>query len=247
MGKPTADRLRRAIEVFEGLLARCAEAREERVAEGAFVLVADQVAQADRELPGLLPPFDRDYFRGRWRPEFKLYDAGRLRHWLQVALTHLRSAEQSQVGGAAAPLDTAIDFSFAGNPALQGILERDRVEIERGLQQQCWKSVIILAGGMVEALLADVVGKVKRSRADPGAPIPDVSRWSLNDLINEAHKLELVGRHLKGLSHTLREYRNLVHAGCELRDDKLRVAAEEAQLAVTILQMVARDLAAAPR
>ena len=56
-----------------------------------------------------------------------------------------------------------------------------------------------------------------------------------------------MGTKVKELSHTLREYRNLVHADAELEDKGLRVNAEEADLATVILRIVHRDLSAAPR
>jgi hypothetical protein len=44
----------------------------------------------------------------------------------------------------------------------------------------------------------------------------------------------------------LRQYRNLVHVGAEVRQD-LRVDEHEARLALVILKMVSRDLAEFPR
>jgi hypothetical protein len=51
------------------------------------------------------------------------------------------------------------EFAFIANPELRMILERDYKEIQRAFIAQCWKSVIILSGGSIEAILMDLLMK----------------------------------------------------------------------------------------
>jgi hypothetical protein len=69
----------------------------------------------------------------------------------------------------------------------------------------------------------------------------DPTKWDLSDLINVAVDLKLVRTGVEKLSHSVREYRNLVHPGNELRN-KLTFDAEEARIAIEVLDMVHREL-----
>lgn len=66
-------------------------------------------------------------------------------------------------------------------------------------------------------------------------------RLNFSNLIERAVKLELVSPTVEKLSHTVREYRNLVHPGLELRKN-LEFGAEEAKIACSIIKIVERDL-----
>jgi hypothetical protein len=47
---------------------------------------------------------------------------------------------------------------------------------------------------------------------------PEVSTWRFVDLINVAVETEIVSKGAEKLSHSVREYRNLVHPQKELKD-----------------------------
>lgn len=70
---------------------------------------------------------------------------------------------------------------------------------------------------------------------------PDIMKWDFSQLIEVAVELKLVSSSVQKLSHSLREYRNLVHPGNELRN-KLRFDSEEAKIAIEVLNIVHRDL-----
>lgn len=249
MIKAERDRLHASVMAFEALAAQFAAATRPEVAAGDFDLLAAEARAVEEAFPGLLPPFDPGYFRGQWQEPFKLYDVKRIRHWLSLALARLQAAAQSATTDPVAlePAETPLNFSFVGAPGIRAILERDFAEIERGLANSAWKSVIILCGGMVEALLIEMVGKALAAEAAAsGGTAPNVGKMRFIDLIKKAQELKLVGQGVNKLSDTLREYRNLVHVGAETRSE-LRVDQHEARLAVIILRMVTRDLAELPR
>jgi hypothetical protein len=115
---------------------------------------------------------------------------------------------------------------------------------KRAFVSECWKSVIVLAGGMIEAILTDVLlANDALAKACAQAPkVNDITRWDLRDLIAVAVDTKLVSAGVERLSDPIREYRNLVHPGNEVRN-KLVFDAEKARIALEVLNIVHRDLA----
>jgi len=141
------------------------------------------------------------------------------------------------------PVTQTKEFTFVNSPELRKILERDYIEIQRAFIAHCWKSVIILSGGTIEAILMDLLLQ-KQSAALAATKAPkgksDISRWDLADLINVSVELRLVTNGVERLSHPVRDYRNLVHPGNEVRNN-LTFGAEEAKIALEVLHIVHRD------
>jgi hypothetical protein len=83
------------------------------------------------------------------------------------------------------PVALTREFSFVKDPELRKILERDYKEIQRAYNAKCWKSVIIVSGGAIEAILTDLLLQ-HESRAKAATKAPkqrDLTRWDLSDLI----------------------------------------------------------------
>jgi hypothetical protein len=141
------------------------------------------------------------------------------------------------------PVTEKRDFGFVSNSDLKTIIERDYEEIQRAFISDCWKSVIILCGGSIEAILTDLllINEAAAISAKSAPKNNDITRWDLSELINVAVELKLVSAGIQKLSHPLREYRNLVHPGNEIRN-KLKFGAEEAKIAVEVLHILHRDL-----
>jgi hypothetical protein len=68
-----------------------------------------------------------------------------------------------------------------------------------------------------------------------------VTRWDLSQLIDVTVDLKLVAPYVSTLSDATRAHRNLVHPGNELRS-QLKFGSEESRIALTVLQMIHRDL-----
>ena len=141
------------------------------------------------------------------------------------------------------PVVESLLFPFVHESKLREIVERDYVELQRAFVAQCWKSVIILSGGAMEAILTDLLlDRESDAKAAPSAPNKsDITKWDFADLINVAVKLEMINPGVSKLSHPIREYRNLVHPGNELRNN-LKFGPEEARIAIEVLNMLHRDL-----
>ena len=173
---------------------------------------------------------------------------GGLMNYLQQKVTFrdLRTDSTLGSGPAATVMDGATrEFTFIREQRLRELVERDYREVDRANSTRCWKSVIILSGGIIEAILLDLLTSDPRALMAKAAPKkkPDINSWDLKDLIDVSVELRLVGQGIEKLSHPLREYRNLVHPGNEIRN-KLVFGEPEARIAIEVLHMLHRDLIA---
>jgi hypothetical protein len=159
---------------------------------------------------------------------------------LSMVLGRLQTALEEST---TVPVTEKREFAFISNSDLKAIIERDYEEIQRAFISQCWKSVIILCGGAIEAILTDLLlmNKTAAVSAKSAPKDNDITRWDLSELIDVAVELKLVSAGMQKLSHPLREYRNLVHPGNEIRN-KLDFGAEEARIAVELLHILHRNL-----
>ncbi len=138
------------------------------------------------------------------------------------------------------------EFSFLKDPKLRVHIEADWSEVWRVRQAKAWKSCLFLCGSILEGMLLDVL-TVRANDAEAAykrlrpTPAPALERWDLNDLVSVAEDLGVLSRGLLHLSHALREYRNLIHPGRQLRD-KTEVTEEEAEIAFNVVRVCRRLL-----
>jgi hypothetical protein len=202
--------------------------------------LADLLHALAIEFPNLVPPFRTDDFLSHQSGSSTYYSVAGIRAHLATVLGSLKIAIEDEQ---ATPVTQTRAFDFMHDSNLRKCVERDYAEIQRAFIAQCWKSVIILSGGTIEAILTDLLlHNAARAVSATSAPKQrDVSRWALTDLIKVAVELGLVSAGVEKLSHSVREYRNLVHPGNELRN-KLTFDAEEAKIALEVVHIVHRDL-----
>lgn len=213
------------------------------VEAGMFEDVRREVEAVEKAVPGLIPPIDpkdSEFFGGMTQ---KLgYRANVLITYLNRAIARLEGELATEK---AQPVIQQRVFSFVADPAIREVVERDYLEIQRGFVAECWKSVIILCGGAIEALLVDLLSQdlpsATAAKATPKRDSNDPSRWGLSDLIAVAIELRKITAGAEKLSHSVREFRNLAHPGNEVRS-KLVFGQEEARIAIEVLHLVHRDL-----
>jgi hypothetical protein len=193
------------------------------------------------EFPGLIPNFDKQlYFSHNGSGGVRLYHATGILSVIEMVLARLEAVIDESKG---TPVIETKEFGFIAERKLRGILERDYAEIQRAYVSECWKSVIIVSGSAIEAILLDrLQTEVAKARSSSKAPKEsDLTRWDLAQLIDVTVDLwpDLAG--VEKLSHSVRGYRNLVHPGNEIRTG-LTVAREEARIALEVLNLVHREL-----
>jgi hypothetical protein len=197
-----------------------------------------ELALLKDEFPDLVP-FDPRQEQGRLEAD-SVISIISVMSILSMALGRLQTALEDSTN---VPVTEKREFRFVNDSALKAIIERDYEEIQRAFIANCWKSVIILCGGAIEAILTDLllINKTAAISAKSAPKDTDITRWDLSELIDIAVELKLVSAGVQKLSHPLREYRNLVHPGNEIRN-KLDFGAEEAKIAVEVLHILHRDL-----
>jgi hypothetical protein len=199
------------------------------------------LAQANQDLPGLLVDFNKsEYFSHDNGGGSIYYRSDGIRGHIERNLGILKVKVENTTQ---TPVTETRSFSFVTDAQIKGILERDYQEIQRGAISHNWKSVIILSGGSIEAILLDLLQKDETTaKASTKAPRePNLNKWNLNDLIEVAVETRLVGAEVAKLSHSVREYRNLIHPGVEVRS-RLRVEPEESKIAIEVLNILIREL-----
>lgn len=209
--------------------------------EAAVLPLVNEFGQLNLEFPDLVPPFDpRKYSSASALTGNRYFNYVGVLSYASMVLGRLKVLIEE-------PLDTPVtrtrQFAFIRDAGIRKIVERDYDEIQRAYICKCWKSVIILCGGAIEAILADLLichdREAKQAKLAPNKP--DISHWDLSELINVAVELKLVTQGVEKLSHPIREYRNLVHPGNEIRN-QLRFDAEEARISLEVLNILYRDL-----
>lgn len=143
------------------------------------------------------------------------------------------------------------DFWFVENPSLRRLLSADRQELLRVYDAKAWKSTVILSGGILEGMLLDVLDRRKEQaneayRQIKGRNPEPLDRWVLNELVEVAKAVGALGKGVGQLSHVLREFRDLIHPGRQLREG-ITISADEAEIAVLTVKICFRELAAAVR
>ncbi len=200
------------------------------------------IQQADKELPGLLVPFNKQNF---FSHPFHSGN-GSYYHYngIKINIARKKKKKKKRVDeSTSTPVTQIKSFHFISDNNIRRILERDYQEIQRSIISSNWKSAIILSGGSIEAILLDMLSR-DLSRATSSSKSPneaDINKWDLNDLVEVAVEEKFIGNEVAKLSHTVRDYRNLIHPGVEIRKN-LKVEPEEAKIAIEVLHILIREL-----
>lgn len=209
--------------------------------EGLLEAVHQLVQQTNKRVPRVLPPFKRfEYLDAT--SSFPLRRDG-LRAYVATAVSMLSVAIEDEGTITAEQL---LDFSYIGSLKLRAVLQRDYRELLRALNGRCWKAAVVLSGGLIEGLLIDqLLQNSQKSTSAVAAPKKnqDIPTWRFVELINVAVEVGLVSRGAEKLSHSVREYRNLVHLHKELKDE-LVAGEQEARIALNLVSLIDRDLRA---
>jgi len=113
--------------------------------------------------------------------------------------------------------DVSID-KLGLDSAVSGVLQQRIGEIEKCLTNKSSLAVIFLCGSTLEGILLGIATKTPRefnqssiSPKDKSGKVKQFQEWSLNDFINVARDLSLLGEDVKKFSHALRDFRNYIH------------------------------------
>ncbi|KAF0245611.1 MAG: hypothetical protein FD180_1479 [Planctomycetota bacterium] len=129
------------------------------------------------------------------------------------------------------------DFgSIVASPEMRKLLERDYREVIACYLAGAWKMSIVCAGGMIEALLVDMLQanwpKVQsKCKAAAGKDSKEALAWTFDSMIDRCEEAGLLSPGNVYVSDSLRQFRNHVHAKVEMRS-KAAIGREEALSAI---------------
>jgi hypothetical protein len=130
-----------------------------------------------------------------------------------------------------------ISFDFITQEDFQKSLESDWAELNACFQNKAWKSVHILAGSIVEALLIDCLGSSKGPSHAPA----DLLKKDLADLIALCKDAGIISERTAQLSTVIRSFRNLIHPGRMIRL-KEKVTEQSASIARSLVEITLAEV-----
>lgn len=130
-----------------------------------------------------------------------------------------------------------MQFEFVSDDVFQSILERDYEEVQKCIEGKSAKSVLVLSGSIVEALLSDYFIE----NLPAGQTEASILSTTLAALLDFAEADGIITRSEKNLATVIKDFRNLIHPGREVRKNE-QFDFETAQLAFQILNILIRKI-----
>ena len=128
------------------------------------------------------------------------------------------------------------DFSFMTNESLRAVVERDYEELSVLHPGRNPKSVLIMAGAIIEGVLLDALVRLRKKSFET---IEAASGRSLNDMIGPARAAGIITE--DRLADAVRKYRALAHPARESRDN-IEYSVHDAQLAKAAVEVILREV-----
>jgi len=130
-------------------------------------------------------------------------------------------------------------FVFVSNDEYKELLTRDFKELVECVNAGLNKSVLVLAGSILEAVLIEYF----TSTASNNTESKRILDLKLYQLIEKAESEGLISKKAKELSGVVRDYRNYIHPAKEIRGLD-SVDGESANIAYSLLKMILKEISA---
>lgn len=137
-------------------------------------------------------------------------------------------------------MSNGLNFHLVRDVQLRAILERDWSELTACHDVGASKSVLILAGSLIEAVLVDYF----LAHLPAGKTDVDILKMELAPLIAEARAAGVISDRAKELSTVVRTHRNLVHPGRERRLAE-KFDQDSAEVARALVRMIVGEVTSA--
>ncbi|MDR6560031.1 MULTISPECIES: hypothetical protein [unclassified Arcicella] len=124
-------------------------------------------------------------------------------------------------------------FEFISDKNFKELLERDFQELETCLSVKATKSVLVLSGSIIEALLIEYFLQFL-----PTAYTREkIFKLTFQELLDLSEKEILLTPREKNLAWVIKDYRNLIHPGKEIRKDE-KFDFESAQISFSLVKII---------
>ena len=130
-----------------------------------------------------------------------------------------------------------MEFDFITDEKFKRLLERDYEEMTLCLEAKSAKSVLILSGSIIEAVLSDYFLNFPPAEYNE----KKILALDLYKLIELAKENNLISQSTKELSTVLKNYRNLIHPGREIRKNK-SFDFDTAVVAKSLLNIIIKEI-----
>jgi hypothetical protein len=130
------------------------------------------------------------------------------------------------------------------------IMEARWKEIINCQEARAWLASIVMMGGLLESLLLGfLLTNPKAANTSPSTPKDPSGKpkqfpnWNLAEMITVAHEVDWIQKDAKDFSHTLRQYRNLIHP-YEQRSTGMHPDEDTARICFAVVSATINDLMA---
>ena len=131
----------------------------------------------------------------------------------------------------------SMDFDYINDEKFRTILKRDFEELNKCLEIRASKAVLILSGSIIESVLIDFFTNFPPDNITQ----KKVLTMDLSALIDHATDHKLISQSSKDLSTVIRNFRNLIHPGREVRK-KQSFDYDSAVVAKSLLNIILKEI-----
>jgi hypothetical protein len=130
-------------------------------------------------------------------------------------------------------------FDFITSKDFRDSLEADETELRAAYEARAWKSVLVLSGSIVEALLIDYL----LATTNPARSKKDPLRLDLAEAIDICRAENALSQRSADLCSVIRSYRNLIHPGRSVRLSEPAPNKDTAAVALALAEMITDEQA----
>lgn len=131
-------------------------------------------------------------------------------------------------------------FDFIKSDSIKDQLSYDLDELHKSINQQCWKSSMVLIGSILETVLYNHINSLEnlKNQIKNFEKRDDVA---LSNLLSWSRKFQVIDENLYRLSEPIRDYRNLIHPRVQERL-KTQLSESLVQIGYNILFEIVRSV-----
>ncbi|MCG8838984.1 DUF4145 domain-containing protein [Tenacibaculum dicentrarchi] len=126
-----------------------------------------------------------------------------------------------------------MNFDFISDKNFRELLIRDYQELKNCIESKSIKSVLVLSGSIIEAVLTEYFIQFPPN----GKTEPQILSSTLNNLIEWAVQEGVISEKEKNLAGVVKDYRNLIHPGREIRKGE-KFDFDSAKISESVLNII---------
>lgn len=178
--------------------------------------------------------------------EYRIYKKEQTAKWFKSAEKRMNQQINPQIN------IQEFDFGFIQDEEIKKLLIKDWIELQKAFKNELYKSTIILCGTILESILIDTLSKIEEKAKgnyyqkylegkDKGNKSPEIEKWQFYQLIEISKEQGIISIDVSKLSHTIRDYRNLIHQWVHKREG-LQINSNVANTVVNLLAIAYNDI-----